>query len=283
MIKPMLCKLTEEKELKALTETGHYIFEPKLDGARIITVIHGTEIKMFGRSGLEKTHQFPDLKFNVTGGDIIIDGEVLAGNSFNDLQHRNRLNGVSQAVVDHPARYSVFDVLEIGGVSVVKMPLISRKELLKGYVHETENVSLTPSHFDGVALFNAMKTNKLEGVVGKAKDGVYSENKRDWLKVKCWKEGKYLAVGYTLGTGVRQSTFGALVLSDFQGHYVGAVGTGFTEDMIQKLMKDFVPGPCQWKREPEAATWILPFAVNIRYLELTNDGMLRFPAFKGVV
>ena len=49
MIKPMLCKLTDKP-----FNDPNYIWEPKLDGARIITVIHGKDIKMFGRSGLEQ-------------------------------------------------------------------------------------------------------------------------------------------------------------------------------------------------------------------------------------
>ena len=92
-----------------------------------------------------------------------------------------------------------------------------------------------------------------------------------------------MAVGYTAGTGWRTSTFGALVLSDAKGNYAGEVGTGFNDETISDLAKMFSPGVCPFHHEPEPATWIKPFAIRVRYLEFTNDRVLRFPSFKGVV
>lgn len=283
--KPMLCKLGTEDDLKNFSsgKCGKWLFEPKLDGARIIAVIRDGHVRLWGRSGIEKTHLFPDLKFDVKS-DCVLDGEVLSGNTFNDLQHRiNRVNGISENIKQYPARYSVFDIVASGDTPIARFPLLTRKEMLRGVVNETDNVKLTEWSDDGVKLFDLMKANQLEGVVGKAKDGLYHENKREWLKVKCWQEGEFLAVGYTAGTGARASTFGALVLCDIKGNYVGAVGTGFTDIMIRQLMRMFIPGPCRWAKEPEPAKWILPFSIKVKYLEYTNGGQLRFPAFKGVV
>ena len=289
MIKPMLCKLTEEA-----FKSPNYIWEPKLDGARIITVIKDGKARLFGRSGTEKTQLFPDIKFDVAR-DCILDGELLSGTGFNDLQHRvNRVNGIGRAMQEHPARYSVFDILELVmrehlelvNVNLRGVPLMNRKEILKLTVKQTDNVSLTEWVDDGVALFEAMKANQFEGVVGKSKTGFYTENKREWLKVKCWQNDNFLAVGYTAGTGWRISSFGALVLTDAKGTYVGQVGTGFTDHDISNLMDYFIPStscPPWSKQVGEPVTWFLPFLVKVRYLEKTNDGMLRFPAFKGCV
>jgi bifunctional non-homologous end joining protein LigD len=275
---PMLCKIQD----KPFNDPG-YIWEPKLDGARIIATVLDGKVRLFGRSGAEKTHLFPDLKI-VTACDAVLDGEVVSGNSFNDMQHRiNRVNGVSQAIKEYPARYSVFDIMQLGSLSIAGFPLSHRKEVLKTIVTETENVSLTPCVADGVKLFEVMKQNNLEGVVGKALNGQYHEGKREWLKVKCWQEGMFVVVGYTQGTGWRKSTFGALVLADAKGNYVGSVGTGVNEEDIKNLVKMFKSGPCPFPREPEPATWIKPFPVKIKFLEKTGDGMLRFPVFKGVV
>lgn len=282
MIKPALCKLQD-----APFNSPDYWWEAKLDGARIIAVIQGGKAKLFGRSGSEKTRLFPELRFQ-TSADCVLDGEVLSGRCFNDMQHRvNRGSGIEQAAKEFPARYSVFDILQVGDLSVAGSPLFKRKDILKSVVTETENVALTTYLQDGIALFDAMKTHQLEGVVGKSIHGTYRENKRDWLKVKCWQDGEFIAVGYTKGTGWRASTFGALVLSDAAGRYVGQVGTGFSEDDVSRLYASMkgsagIAG-CPWPREPEPATWVTPFPVKVRYLEKTSDGQLRFPSFKGAV
>jgi ATP-dependent DNA ligase len=280
-IKPMLCKLLEKP-----FNSPDYIWEPKLDGERLTVLVKAPNIVqgMWARSGREKAYMYPDLKFEVKA-DILLDGEVKSiTNRFNDIQHRaNRQNGIAQAAREYPVEYSVFDTVQLNELSLKTIPLMHRKNVLKTVVVETDTVKLTPWTEDGVALFDLMKQNELEGVVGKSKTGFYRENKREWFKVKCWQEGVFHAVGYTAGTGWRASTFGALVLADMKGNYVGSVGTGFTEEDIRNLMKQFLPGHCPFAREPEPATWFLPFQVKIRYLEITNDGMLRFPAFKGVV
>jgi ATP-dependent DNA ligase len=284
-IKPMLCKLSEESELKALTASGKYIFEPKLDGERLVVEVkNGKVAGMYARSGREKAYMYPDLKLSCTR-DCVLDGEVVStDNTFNGIQHRaNRQNGIAQAVIDYPVRYSVFDIISIDNLSVEKVALTARKDLLKMVCMETDNVKLTPMVYDGVALFNLMKTNHLEGVVGKTTTGFYQEGKRDWIKVKCWQEKVFIAVGYTSGTGHRANQFGALVLADVNRAYVGNVGSGFDEDSIRDIMKLFSPGSCPWTREPEQATWITPFPVRVKFLEFSADGMVRFPVFKGVV
>lgn len=277
MIKPMLCKLQD-----SAFNSPDYIWEPKLDGARIIAVVKDGKARLFARSGAEKTSLFPELEI-VTKCDAVLDGEVVSG-QFNDIQHRvNRINGMERVAREFPARYSVFDILEILGTSVRGLGLTRRKEVLQSILTNTENVSLTPFTEDGKGLFDLIKGQQGEGVVGKTKEGLYHEGKRMWLKVKTWQQDTFMAVGYTDGTGWRSSSFGALVLASASGAYVGSVGTGFTEQDLKDLMKLFSAVQCPWSREPEPATWIKPFPVKIKYLEFTNDGRLRFPAFKGVV
>jgi bifunctional non-homologous end joining protein LigD len=287
-VKPMLCKLQMESDLPILTSTKNYIFEPKLDGTRMITVVHNGEVRMWARSGIERTNLFPDLKFACTK-DCVLDGEVISGNSFNNIQHRaNRVNGIEQAVKDYPAKYVVFDIISLEGTSLYNQPLMTRKAILTLVCLETDNVKPIQYVDDGVALFNAMKANQLEGVVGKTKTGFYYENKREWVKVKCWQDSQFAVVGYTQGTGWRASTFGALVLADTNGFFVGEVGTGFTEAAIKSIFAMMAPNiqlvpPMPTLKVPEKVTWVKPFMVNVRFLEKTNQGQLRFPAYKGIV
>jgi bifunctional non-homologous end joining protein LigD len=272
----MLCKL----ESQAFNNPD-YMWEPKLDGIRIIAVVKDHEVKLFSRSGIEKTALFPDLQIE-TARDAILDGEVISGKSFTNILRRCRINGITQAAKEYPATYSVFDVLEVSEMSTRILPWADRREMLRIILVPTENVALTPFYQNGIELFDSIKAEGGEGVVGKFKNSPYREGKREWIKVKCWQEDNFIAVGYTAGTGWRSSSFGALVLSDADNNYVGLVGSGFTEQDITNIQKLFSRGNRPWVKEPVPAVWIKPFSVKIKFLEKTNDGLLRFPSFKGV-
>ncbi len=187
--------------------------------------------------------------------------------------------------------------IKIDGKNIEHLPLLERKNFLSRVLVETSNVEIAPYTEDALALWNnVIIAQSLEGMVGKDKAGRYVRDARNWQKVKAWKRNygrsgstgeTFLVVGYTKGTGWRESTFGAMVLArlekDGTSIYVGEVGTGMNNSEIAGLMSMFITGSCPWAKEPEQATWVKPFAVKIQYLETTNEGLLRFPSFKGVV
>lgn len=281
MIKPMLCQ-----ESPKAFDSPEWIWEKKHDGIRIIARVDASGYRLQARSGADKTRQFPELKL-VTRIPALLDGEIVSlDGKFNGVQHRNRESGIQLATDNYPIVYQVFDVLEIDGNSLKNEPLAQRKKLLDLNIVRSDNVQVGEATHDGVALFEEAKANSYEGIVGKRLTSRYQEGARsaDWVKVKVWQEGTFLVVGYTPGTGWRSSTFGAMVLSDLQGNYVGQVGTGFNAEDIRHLVTLFVPGKWpSWALKTEPATWVSPFAIRVRFLEKTNDGILRFPSFKGVV
>ena len=292
-IKPMLAEGSPQP-----FNDPNYIWEIKYDGARILSFVNNSNVHLQARSGSNKTDTFPELRIE-TLRPAILDGEVVSatGLSFQDsIQRRiNRTYDVLTAAVQYPAKLVVFDCLEIGGESIEHLPLETRKTLLAEILTPTSNVEIAPFYEDGIALWTTIIENNLEGQVGKQKTGRYLRNKRKWLKVKTWKRnyGKdstgetILVVGYTQGTGWRESTFGALKLAHLEvggtSTYVGEVGTGFDQSEIEALYTMFSSGTCPWTREPGLATWIKPFAIKVQYLEYTNEGIMRFPSFKGTV
>jgi len=307
-IKPMLAKGMEADEALKLP-AGDYIFETKYDGARILAFKDGSSQYLQARSGSNKTATLPEINVQ-TKLPAILDGEVIGFNNetFQDsVQHRiNKQNNIAISAKLYPLKYVVFDVLEIDGKSVEQLPLEIRKDLLANLFIPTSTTELAPFTEDALTLWQDVVAKGLEGMVGKRKQGRYMRDARDWQKVKTWQRNyglkstgeTFLVVGYTEGTGWRESTFGAMVLGRLEADgtltYVGAVGTGVTStsngtvakniDDIQALMSMFVKVPfCPWPREPEPAIWVKPFAVKIQYLERSNDGLLRFPSFKGVV
>lgn len=283
MIKPMLCK-----ECSKPFDDLNYQWELKYDGIRALATVSDTGYSLQARSGSDKTKLFPELCLK-TKRSAILDGEIVASSQngkteFNSIQHRaNRLNGIHLAADKFPATYWVFDVLEVIGSNLRHTPLAKRRELLDAVLIPSQNVKLAPIFDGGVALFEKAKAEHLEGIIGKSRLGSYQEGKREWLKIKVWQEDNFMVIGYTDGTGWRSTSFGALVLSDMKGNYVGQVGTGFNDADISQLCQKFTPGVIPFAREPELATWVKPFGVKVRFLEYTGDGVLRFPSFKGII
>lgn len=302
MIKPMLCMLQQEP-----IDDDRHLWEIKYDGIRGIIEARGDNYSIQSRSGKDKTLMFPELRLE-TRGPVVLDGELVCYNDegvlvFKGVQRRaNRVRDIARMSKLYPATYEVFDILAIDEQSLQHLPLEERKRLLKAALIPTDNVRIAPYASDAIDLFNKAQayadhynlTGELlghkEGVVGKLKIGDYRQGKRDWVKVKTFQSSKFIICGYTEGTGWRASTFGALVLGKERNGefvYVGDVGTGYDREEIQQLyrrMNALKSASCPFNEEPEKATWITPsINVLIQYLELTDDGLLRFPSYKGEV
>lgn len=77
-----------------------WVFEPKLDGMRIIAIVKQPQVWLFSRSGRNVTTIFPEV-CNSLGrfpGSFILDGELIASDAdgrpnFEALQNRNEFDG----------------------------------------------------------------------------------------------------------------------------------------------------------------------------------------------
>ncbi len=110
----------------------------------------------------------------------------------------------------------------------------------------TRPIRFSESFDDGRALLRAAKQQKLEGIMAKRLESKYLPGKRtrDWLKIKPHGRQEFVIAGYTKGQGRRSGTLGSLVLGAYRGAelvYVGNVGTGFTDQEIERLLKVLKP------------------------------------------
>src|ERR1051326_2096876 len=129
----------------------------------------------------------------------------------------------------------------------------------------------------------------LEGIVAKQADSPYKSGRSDlWLKVRADKTGDFVVVGFTEPRGSRGG-FGALHLggySDGKLVYAGRAGSGFSakqlkevSDRLEELAIDrpAFAGPVPAEQE---SRWVKPELVaEVRYKEVTDDGLLRQPVF----
>jgi len=301
-IEPMLASAANEP-----FDSPDFIYEPKWDGVRTIAFVDGGEVRLQTRNLLDCTKQYPEATQAaeaLTGAyHAILDGEVVALNekgvpSFQRLQPRMHVSDestVRKLRKSTPVIYQVFDILYADGEDLTRKPLRERMRRLDealtpmGSIRRSEGFPGT-----GVALFEAAREQGIEGIVAKRLDSIYQPGARSpaWVKIKAFRTMECVIGGWTAGQGGRTKTLGALLLGVYRDgrlQPVGHVGTGFDErtlrDLLKILEEDESP-TSPFATEPrvnQPARWCLPELVcEVEYVEITRDGTLRHPTYRGL-
>jgi bifunctional non-homologous end joining protein LigD len=290
----MLATLADE-----VPKGSDWLFEVKWDGYRALAYVRGGEATLVSRNGNDLTQRFQSVAKAIAQTlktpDCVLDGEVCAL----DEQGRPSFSAMQQGKPGTPIVYEVFDVLELEGKPLVDLPLVERRERLRSLL-DTRNktVRLSETFEDGAALLRAAQEQGLEGIVAKRADSPYRQGKRtrEWLKIKTHGRQEFVIAGYTKGQGRRSGRFGSLVLGVWRGDelsYVGNVGTGFTDKVIDELLAKLRPleqKECPFPVVPKMpkvrrsdVVWVRPELVcEVEFVEWTHDGRLRAPSFQGL-
>lgn len=280
--------------------SNNWIFEIKWDGIRAISYINA-ELSVKSRNGKELTYNFPELaELKTLTKNTVLDGEIIVMKNgkpdFQALLERNRATSplaIKYMAQESPATYIVFDILEKYGKSLIQLPLMERKKILKEHVNEGEHVLLAMFVEEtGKAYYQTAIKKGLEGIMAKKKDSPYQPGIRsdNWLKIKNLMTCDCVIFGYTTGKGDRKQTFGALILGLYdKSHpiYIGKVGTGFSQSTQQLLLKTSQNLKVEEKTldadVPEQVTWLKPKLVcEVIYQNITKDGKLRAPRFRSL-
>jgi DNA ligase D-like protein (predicted ligase)/DNA ligase D-like protein (predicted 3'-phosphoesterase) len=294
--KPMLARLAPMP-----FSNKDWIYEIKWDGFRAIAYVN-KELSLRSRNRKELKSNFPEIEeLKQLSQNVVLDGEIVIVKEgkpdFQALLERGKASSLIDVDVQSrrsPAVYIVFDILEKDGKSLVSLPLTERKAILKQSVKEGQHVLLSDFvEEEGEAYYTAALEKGLEGIMAKKKGSIYEQGIRsgNWLKIKKLQTCDCVILGYTLGTGVRRETFGALLLGLYDKEskpvYMGKVGTGFSHDSLVALFKTF-----QTLKTPEAPfkvdvpakiTWLKPELVcEVSYQVVTKDGRLRMSRFRGL-
>ncbi|MDE0856670.1 MAG: non-homologous end-joining DNA ligase, partial [Nevskia sp.] len=296
------------KLLPMLAETGEapfnrpdWLWEPKLDGYRVLAFIDASGVRLRSRRQLELAGSFPRLVAEL--GQQAVDGMFLDGvlvafdaagrPSFNAMQNRVQLKAAHDiAVADRSVTviYYCFDLLFFAGIDLRQAPYRDRRRYLSQCLLPSPLVQLVHAEQDGVALQEAALASGFEGVIAKRKDSRYEAGKRSasWLKVKPMRSGEFVIGGYTRGSGSREP-LGALLVGYWDKRklrFATHVGSGFDQRMLASLKKRLEPlkrATCPFAAKPELnnpATWVEPELVaELKFHSWTADGHLREPIF----
>ncbi|HET8612284.1 MAG TPA: DNA ligase D, partial [Sphingomonas sp.] len=273
-----------------------WLHEVKFDGYRALIAVAGGKARAYTRHGLDWTDRFKpvcDALAALIPGPALIDGEVVAL----DSEGKPSFSALQAVLGDGGGgdmRYFAFDLLSEGGDDLTRLGNAERKERLAALladagppVHYAEHVTTS-----GEALFAKLCKDGYEGVVSKRADAPYRGTRtRNWLKTKCTHRQEFVILGYTKsdkkGRDLRSLALGLNEGGELR--YAGRVGTGFTADTRETLMKKL--RPIQRKTPaaevPRAAArgvqWVEPRLVcEVVFAQFTAENVIRHASFLGL-
>jgi bifunctional non-homologous end joining protein LigD len=275
-----------------------WAFEIKLDGYRLLAYVDRGYVKLQTRNLKDYTSKFPQIvsALQKWKRSAILDGEIVALND-NGISDFNTLQNW-RSDEDGPLYYFVFDLLWLDGKDYMNEPLYRRKSTLKNLLPKSVIVLYQDEIITyGKPCFEMAKREGLEGIVAKKIDSLYkpATRSKDWLKIKATRDRDFIICGYTknVDTGMPFST---LILGGYQEqklHFVGEVGSGFTDRLMKEIIEKLHPikkCPFQeeprltnhWrKKKPDYVVWCKPkFVCTIKFQEWTKAGELRHQSFR---
>ncbi len=286
---PQLATLVTE----APTGDG-WMHETKFDGYRCQAAIGKGGVRLYTRSGKDWTDRFHALSgaFDALPCDAaLLDGEVMAarieGTAFSSLQRALSDGG--------PLVFFAFDLLSLDGKDFQTAPLSDRRDRLArllsgvppgGPLRLSDHVTGNgPDVFDRACKAGA------EGIISKRTDAPYRGRRtKSWLKIKCTRRQEFVIVGMS-PSDKKDRPFASLLLASHQDgilRYKGRVGTGFSHDMMEKLVTATTPRktpavsdtPDDIARD---AQWLRPDRVaEVDFTEFTAQGHIRHGSFLGL-
>src|SRR5438477_5725143 len=248
-IEPMDCLAVTK-----LPDSANWVWEIKIDGYRAIAV-KTDHVNLYSRTRNSFNSKFSyivEALWDMPRGTIL-DGEIVAIDdegrpNFNLLQ--NFRTGASHI------QYYVFDLLCLNNRDTTRLSLIERRSLLKTLsFHDKRIRILDYVEAEPSELLQAVREQKLEGIVGKRKNSLYEPGARSgaWIKhrVNCGQE--FVIGGYTPGP----HGLDAIILGYYRGKelvYVARTRNGFVPASRRQLFETLKPlatSKCPFVNLPE--------------------------------
>lgn len=249
---PMLSKRVSE-----IPDSGHFIYEPKWDGFRILVFKDDDEITIQSRDEKPLNRYFPeavDALKAALPAKCVLDGEIVIarenGLDFEALQMRIHpaASRVKMLSKEFPTSMVFWDLLCVGDRDLRSLPFHERRAELEKILKDVKPpIHLTPATRDrAVALdwFHRFEGAGLDGVIAKPIQGTYEPNKRSMFKIKHERECDCVVAGFRWHKNGEGTAVGSLLLGlyDDDAHlqHVG-VSASFTMEKRKELVTFLAP------------------------------------------
>lgn len=291
---PQLASLAE-----APPDGQGWLSEVKFDGYRLFAFVNGGKVRLVTRSGLDWTGKLPAVAREVGRLKLetaLLDGEMVALRSSDGVSSFPELQVALSEGRDDKLFFYLFDLLHLNGWDLRPCRLVDRKSVLakldswRGSVRYSDHVT------DDSRAFQLRACDAgLEGSICKRADAPYRPGRsRSWLKVKCHGREEFVVLGWTWPEGSRTG-LGSLHLGFYDGagnlHYVGGVGTGFSEKELAALrnkLDDLAADPpanLLYAGDPpeRGINWVKPeLVVEVQFAGWSGSGRLRHATYLGL-
>ncbi|MFF0813830.1 non-homologous end-joining DNA ligase [Rhodococcus sp. NPDC003318] len=307
---PMLATATSIDEFAGRADPDVWEYEYKYDGIRALAAFGdpAAPVRLVSRNGLDIGAGYPELlrvPAGLAGHSGLLDGEIVAfgddgAPSFGRLQRRMGRSRPPSAAerAANPVSLLLFDVLELDGVPLHDKPLRDRRRVLEAIrLGGDEPWRIPePAPADLAEALEASRAARMEGVVAKRWDSTYRSGRSSaWLKLKHFRTCEVVIGGWQPGEGGRAGAVGSLLVGVPDGpgtlRYLGRVGSGLSgaalsrlAELVDELAADTSPfGTSVPAADSRRARWVRPEAVaEVRFSEVTDDGRLRHPVWRGL-
>lgn len=283
-VQPMLAA-TSASVADALAEVGSASVEWKLDGARVQVHRRGDDVRVFTRSLREISAALPEVVeavLQVPERQFVLDGEALGlDEDGNPLKFQDSMSGGSQL------QPFFFDVLHVGGQSLIDAPLADRKAALASVVPPqlllpTLDVAAGADPAAAEAFARAALSAGHEGVMIKALESPYQAGRRGaaWRKVKPVHTLDLVVLAAEWGHGRRKGWLSNL--------HLGARGADGSFVMVGKTFKGLTDDLLRWQTEALQALALATEGITVHVrpemvVEIALDGVQRSVRYPGGV
>ncbi|KIL34127.1 DNA ligase [Cohnella kolymensis] len=277
-----------------LPQGEDWAYQLKWDGYRILASLQDGRMQLFSKKMLPQNGKFPELTSALSRIDrsCLIDGEAIVMDpstgkpSFQKLQQRLKftLAGRSRPAASErlPVQFIAFDLLELDGRDLRRLPFRERDRMLRELAAKWEPPLFTTDLFhNGPALWEWIEQHGWEGLVSKKLSSAYKEGKehQDWFKKKALLEFDVEIAGIIW----KEGRVSSMVMRE-NGVYFGRVSSGLNEKLKSWLRSlDTVNGVNPFGALPEGlkgadVRWLVtPVNARVTGSEVTEEGSLRHP------
>lgn len=271
---------------------GEKMVEIKLDGVRVITVVHPSgEVIQYSRTGKELTNftkireEFASVAY-LLKEPTVFDGEVISDTFQQLMKQVFRKSDVDTT----DATYCLFDMLPLSAFLEGKCnkKQKDRTDELHAWMNNPtvrslmESSSVVPyeivniSDPDGYKRFREINKKAiedgLEGIMIKDPNAPYTcKRTTSWLKEKPFIMVSLSVVGFEEGTGKNEGSLGALICEGYDdGTFITTnVGSGFTDSLRVDI----------WGNRPNVLGQIVEIKADAITKDQDGNYSLRFPRF----
>lgn len=299
VIRPMLAEVVPDKKDLSRYERTH-VAQIKYDGTRVIAVCDPIDgVMLVSRSAkTDYSALYPEICAALSQVDMrcVLDAELAFFRRDNGQCEYVKADALPETIAPYSPTLMVFDVLSRGGTDYRDYDQVYRSSLVASILRQVpgphvREVVTFEEDFD-LLYANTIESGG-EGIILKARRGKYrhdgkNDNRsKDWLKVKRDATADCVVMGIQTGKGKTSSTFGALILGQFDadGNLIEVGRTSGMTDaerrillgMIQHIPEDRMSGLL---RDKSVQRVIEPrLVVEVEFMERTDSGRLRHPRY----